>query len=129
MVGVESVEVIDHKSSHWTVKQFGRTYQWDAEIVNEKEDELIAWRSTGAADIVNAGTVRFQSLPGNRGTRVQITLNFNPPGGKITAAVLKLLADHPGRLIEKDLRRFKQLMETGEIATIEGQPSGSYQAA
>ena len=124
MLSVESVDIIDNKRSHWTVKQFGRTYQWDAEIINDKENELIAWRSTGEPDVVNAGTVRFQSLQGNRGTRVHVTVNFNPPGGKIAAAVLRLMADHPGRLVEKDLRRFKQLMETGEIATTEGQPSG-----
>jgi uncharacterized membrane protein len=124
MLGVESVEIIDDQHSHWTVNAMGRTYQWDAEIFNEKENELIAWRSVGAADIVNAGAVRFQPLEGDRGTCVFITLNFNPPGGKVTAAILKLIGDQPGRLLERNLQRFKQLMETGEIATIEGQPSG-----
>jgi uncharacterized membrane protein len=124
MLAVESVETIDDKHSHWKVNVLGSTYEWDAEIFNEKQDELIAWRSIGAAEVVNAGVVRFQPLRGNRGTRVQITFNFNPPGGKLTAALLKLLGDQPGRVVERDLRRFKQLMETGEIATIEGQTSG-----
>jgi uncharacterized membrane protein len=124
MLAVDSVETIDEKRSHWKVNLLERTYEWDAEIFNEKENELIAWRSTGTADVVNAGVVRFQPLRGNRGTRVQITFNFNPPGGKVTAALLKLMGDQPGRIVERDLRRFKQLMETGEIATVDGQSSG-----
>ena len=97
--------------------------EWDAEIYNEKTNELIAWRSLPESDVVNAGSVRFKPL-GARGTEVKVVLNYNVPGGKVSALIAKLFGREPGQMIAEDLRRLKQIMETGEAATTEGQPSG-----
>lgn len=130
MKNLESVNSHDSTRSHWVAKSpNGTTVEWDAEIFNEKQNELIAWRSTGEADIVNAGTVRFQKAPGERGTYVRVTMNYNPPGGKVGASLAQLFSTEPSQMIKEDLRRFKQLMETGEIATISGQSSGRAEQA
>lgn len=130
MTNLESVTGLDERRSHWVAKGAGGTrIEWDAEIYNEKEDELIAWRSLENADVVNAGSVRFQAGPEGRGTFVRITLNYNPPAGTVGKTVAQLLGSEPEQLIKEDLRRFKQLMETGEIATIAGQTSGRAETA
>ena len=102
----------------------GRSVQWDAEIINERENELIAWRSTENADVDNAGTVNFKPAPGDRGTIVKVTVQYNPPGGILGAHIAKLWGEEPSMQIEDDLMNFKRLMETGEIATTEGQSRG-----
>jgi uncharacterized membrane protein len=102
----------------------GIKVEWDAEIYNEIENEMIAWRSVDNADVVNAGSVRFQAAPTGHGTYVRVTLNYNPPAGSVGASLAQLLGTEPGQLIKEELRRFKQLVETGEIATIDGQSSG-----
>jgi uncharacterized membrane protein len=128
MKNLESVTVLDETRSHWTAKGIGEAkFEWDAEIYNEKENELIAWRSLEDADVVNAGSVRFEKAPEGRGTYVRVTVNYNPPAGKLGATVAQLLGGEPKQLIKEDLRRLKQLMEAGEIATIAGQTSGRAQ--
>lgn len=125
MKHLESVTVIDSKKSHWVAKApLDTSVEWDAEIIQEKENELIAWASAEDADIENSGFVRFKPAPENRGTEVKVVLEYNPPGGAIASAVAKLFGEEPEQQIGDDLRRFKQLMEAGEIATTEGQPSG-----
>lgn len=122
---LESVKTTSEGRSHWVAKApAGRTVEWDAEIYNEKENELIAWRSLEGADVDNAGSVRFEAAPGGHGTVVKVTLKYDPPGGIIGATIAKLFGEEPSQQIEEDLRRFKQVMEAGETATIEGQPSG-----
>lgn len=122
---LESVTVQDDRHSHWKAKApVGTTVEWDAEIVNEEPNKTIAWRSLPESEIPNAGSVRFKSLGYGRGTEVKVELEYTPPAGKLGAAVAKLLGEEPQVQIEEDLRRFKQLMETGEIATTEGQSSG-----
>jgi uncharacterized membrane protein len=122
---LESVKEIDNKHSHWVAKGLGGTsVQWRAEIINEKENELIGWRSLPGADVPNAGSVQFKPAAGGRGTEVKIELQYDPPGGNLVATLAKLIGQDPERQIEDDLRRFKQLMETGEIITTEGQPVG-----
>jgi uncharacterized membrane protein len=122
---LEAVTQIDGTVSHWVAKgPAGKKVEWNAEIFNEKDNELIAWRSLPGSEIANAGSVRFEKAPGRRGTRVDVTLNYNPPAGKASVLLAKLLREEPGQLIEKDLKRLKQLMEAGEIPTVEGQPSG-----
>ncbi|HKP45388.1 MAG TPA: SRPBCC family protein [Pyrinomonadaceae bacterium] len=128
MEGLESVRELDAGHSHWVANgPGGKRVEWDAEIYNEKENELIAWRSIGDADITNAGSVHFEQAPGGRGTYVKVTLNYNPPGGKAAQLFAKLFGSEPGQLVEKNLKRLKQLVETGEIPTIEGQTSGREQ--
>jgi uncharacterized membrane protein len=125
MKHVESVTVKDDRNSHWVVKApAGRRVEWDAEIINEQKNELIAWRSVGDADVDNAGSVRFEELEGDRGTKVTVNLEYKPPAGKVGVVVAKLFHEEPGQQVEEDLRRFKQVMETGEIATTDGQPTG-----
>lgn len=125
MKHVKSVTVLDRKRSHWVAKApAGRTVEWDAEIVDEKENEHIGWRSLPDANVDHAGSVWFRDAPGGRGTVVRVELNYNPPAGMLGALVARLWGEEPGQQIGEDLRRFKQLMEAGEIANTEGQTSG-----
>lgn len=128
MNNLESVTVLDQRKSHWVAKGVGAArVEWVAEIYNEVENELIAWRSLENADVVNAGSVRFQKGPTGHGTYVRVTVNYNPPAGKLGATIAQLLGGEPTQLIKEDLRRLKQVMEAGEISTIEGQTSGRAQ--
>jgi uncharacterized membrane protein len=125
MRNLRSVVVLDATRSHWVAAgPAGTQVEWDAEIFNEIENELIAWRSLENADVVNAGSVRFQKGPTGHGTFVRVTMNYNPPAGKVGAGLTELLGAQPAHLIKEDLRRLKQLAEAGEIATIDGQTSG-----
>src|SRR5579884_4050841 len=127
---LESVTEVDNRHSHWVAKApAGRTVAWEAEIINEIENELIGWQSMENATVENAGSVHFEDAPGGRGTVVRIELQYNPPGGSIGAALAKLFGEEPGQQISEDLWRFKQLMEAGEIATTSGQPHGTRSAS
>lgn len=127
---LESVKVTGDKRSHWVAKApVGTTVEWDAEIINEKENELIAWRSLEGADVDNSGSVRFQPASNGRGTEVKVEIQYSPPGGVLGAAVAKLFGEEPQQQVDEDLRRFKQLMEAGEIPTSEGQSSGRSSSA
>jgi uncharacterized membrane protein len=121
---LESVRMTGGNSSHWVAKApAGSSVEWDAEIYNEKENELIAWRSLEGADVDSAGSVHFQAAPGGSGTEVRVVLKYDPPGGIIGATIAKLFGEEPSQQIEEDLRRFKQVMEAGETSTTTGQPS------
>jgi uncharacterized membrane protein len=125
MRNLESVTELDQTRSHWVAKGPGGShFELDAEIFTEKENKLISWRSLEDADFVNAGSVRFQEGPAGHGTFVRVAMNYNPPAGKVGATLGQLLGAEPAQLIKEDLRRLKQIMEAGEIATIDGQTSG-----
>jgi uncharacterized membrane protein len=127
---LESVTNLGFNRWHWVAKgPLGARVEWDAEIYNEKPNEMIAWRSLEGSDITNAGSVHFEPAPGERGTQVKVVLNYNAPAGKFGALLAKLFGQEPGQIIEEDLRRLKQILETGEIATVEGQPSGRDESA
>ena len=115
--------------SHWSVSAppGDRRVEWDALIINEQKDKLIAWRSKDDAEIVNAGSVRFEPAPGKQGTEVTVTLEYLPPGGKLGALLAKLSGEEAGQQVGDTLRRFKALMEAGEIPTIDGQSVGEPQ--
>jgi uncharacterized membrane protein len=116
MQNLESVDVTGQRSSHWVAKgPAGKTVEWDAEITQERRDELIAWRSVEGSDVFNAGTVRFIPAPGGRGTEVRVELSYKPPGGKIASKIAMLFRQEPGQQVQDDLRRFKQVMELGEV--------------
>jgi uncharacterized membrane protein len=120
-----SVEELDPRRSRWTARgPAGRRVQWDAEIINEIPTELIGWRTLERSDVVSAGSVRFKAAPGGRGTEVHVRMQYEPPAGKAGAVIAWLFGADPASAIQEDLRRFKQLMESGEIPTIEGQPRG-----
>ena len=123
---VESVRVIDDKRSHWVVKApAGTTVEWDAEIINDEPNALVAWRSLGDASVDNAGSVRFVPGPEGRGTEVRVVIDYIPPAGVVGKWVATLFGKNPASQIREDLRRFKRVMETGEVPTTEGQPTGS----
>jgi uncharacterized membrane protein len=118
MEHLESVRVDSPTRSHWRAKApAGSSVEWDAEIVNDVPDEIIAWKSVGDAEVANAGAVNFSDAPRGRGTIVKVTLDYEPPGGKLGAMVARLFGEDPDRQVREDLRKFKQLMETGEITT------------
>ena len=120
---LESVQVLDGNRSRWTARAPLGTVSWDAAIINDVPDELIAWRSLEGADVDNAGSVRFRAVPGNRGTTVTVELNYEPPAGRLGVTIAKLFGEEPEQQVREDLRRFKQVMEAGEVATVQGQPS------
>ncbi|MEW6161187.1 MAG: SRPBCC family protein [Verrucomicrobiota bacterium] len=126
MKHLEAVIVRDARYSHWKARApLGKSVEWDAEIINEHPDSLIAWRSCEGADVPNAGSVRFQAAPAGRGTEVVVALEYIPPAGRLGKLVAKLWSEEPEQQVADDLRRFKWIMETGEIPTIEGQPRGA----
>lgn len=121
---LESVTELDARRSHWVaIGPADKRVEWDAEVHNEVENELIAWRSLEGSDVHHAGSVHFDRLPGERGTALRLVLEYDPPGGKLTSAIAKLFREDPATLIDEDLRRLKQIMEAGEVATTAGQPS------
>lgn len=123
---VESVRVLDDRRSHWKVKApAGMSVEWDAEIVNEERNKVIGWRSLPDAQIPNAGSVRFTESYDGRGTQLTVQLEYVPPAGEIGAAIARLFGKEPSLQIDEDLRRFKQLMEAGEVASTSGQSMGA----
>ncbi|HUF35822.1 MAG TPA: SRPBCC family protein [Gemmatimonadales bacterium] len=116
MEHLASVEVIDDRRSRWTAKApAGGSVGWDAEIVDDRPGELIAWRTVQHADVDNRGSVRFGPAPAGRGTEVRVELSYQPPGGVLGAAVAKLFGEEPGQQVKGDLQRLKQVLETGEV--------------
>lgn len=128
MTHLKSVKVLDDKRSHWTADGvFGHDHlEWDAEIINERENELLAWKSLPGGDVDSAGSIRLRPLSHSRGTEVFVQLKYNPPAGKLGAHVAAWLGDGLDQKLDEDLRRFKQILETGEVASIDGQPRGAY---
>jgi uncharacterized membrane protein len=124
MDSVERVDVIDATRSHWVVRgPGGMRLQWDAEIINEVEPELIGWRSLPGADVASAGSVHFRPAP-RGGTEIRVTLQYAPPAGKAGASLAWLAGRGPSSLIREDLRRLKHILETGETPKTKGQPEG-----
>lgn len=115
MSHIESVEVINDRLSHWVAKTTplgGPKVEWDAEVINEVDNELIGWRSLRGADVENAGSVRFERIADGRGTAVTVTMQYAPPGGRLGARVAKIFGEDPERNIDEDLQRFKESMES-----------------
>lgn len=118
---LESVSITGEGRSHWVAKApAGTSVEWDAEITEDRPNELIAWRSLEGADVDNSGSVRFERAPGGRGTVVHVELDYRPPGGALGALVARLLGEEPEGQLQADLRRFKQVMETGEVVISDG---------
>lgn len=114
---------------HWVAKgPAGTTVEWDAEIIDDRLNEAIVWRSSGNADVNHAGSVRFERAPANRGTIVRVEMEYRPPAGRIGARIAQMLGQSPEKQVRIDLLRFKQWAETGEIARTEGQPAGRYRS-
>jgi len=123
MENLVSVKTEGDQRSHWVVKMIGNAeVSWDAEIVNDVPNELIAWRTVENSDVDHAGSVRFEGS--EHGTRVRVTMEYRPPAGKIGVGLAKLFGQEPRQMIESDLQRFKQLMESGEVLSVQGQSQG-----
>ena len=109
MPNVESVTVQSDTRSHWVVKgPMGTTLEWDAEIINDKPNELIAWHTEGAR-VESAGSVQFEPRP-DGSTLVQVSLQYNPPGGELAHMISTLFGEDPGARIDEDLARLKEAM-------------------
>jgi len=118
---LHSVETLAEKRTRWTaIGPAGTTVSWDAETIADRPNEWIAWRSLENADVDNRGSVRFQRAPGDRGTEVRVHLQYRPPAGALGRGIAWLFGKEPSGQIREDLRRFKQLMETGEVTVSEG---------
>jgi uncharacterized membrane protein len=118
MRNVHRVTVVSATRSHWVIEApGGKTVEWDSEITQDEPGRLIAWRSVPEASVRNSGVVDFLDSPDGRGTVVKVTLVYDPPGGALGAMIAKLFQKEPKVQARQDLRRFKQLMETGEVAT------------
>lgn len=111
---LESVSVLDEERSHWVAKgPAGSKVEWDAVIHNEIPNELIAWRSLEGSEVDNAGSVHFSPTE-NGDTEVRVVLRYDPPAGRLGAAVARLFGEDPSRQVAEDLRRLKQVVEAGE---------------
>jgi len=118
MHNVHSVTIQDQIHSHWIIEApGGKTVEWDSEITQDEPGRLIAWQSLEGASVRNSGRVEFLNSPDDRGTVVRVTLTYDPPAGAVGKLIARLFQKEPKVQARQDLRRFKQLMETGEIAT------------
>lgn len=125
MAHLEQVRATGERTSHWTADApFGKNVGWDAEIVEEVPGERIAWRSTGNADVPNAGNVRLQPAPDGVSTEIHVVLVYDIPGGTIGKAVARYFGEEPHQQLDDDLRRLKQVLETGEVVRSDGAPWG-----
>jgi uncharacterized membrane protein len=125
MAHLDEVRVTGDGTSRWSARgPFGKSVEWDAEIIDEVPAEKIAWRSTGNADVPNAGTVRFVSAPDGVSTEVHVELEYDIPGGAVGKAVAKYFGEEPHQQLGDDLRRLKQVLETGEVVRSDGAPWG-----
>jgi uncharacterized membrane protein len=121
---LQEVRNLGNKRSHWSARApLGRRVEWDAEIITERRNELIGWRSLPGADVDNAGSVHFQPVPNGRGTEVRVVLKYDPPAGKVGSVIARIFGEEPHRQIAEDLQEFKRLLETG------GAESGREQAS
>jgi uncharacterized membrane protein len=116
----------DDGSSHWVAKAPLGIVEWDAEIAQDRPGELIAWRSVEGSQVDHSGSVRFADAPGDRGTEIHVHMHVKAPAGRAGLTVAKLLGEEPTVQVKDDLRRFKQIMETGEIVRSEGSPEGPF---
>jgi uncharacterized membrane protein len=116
MSHLDSVMETSARHSHWIARgPAGLAVEWDAEIINEVENETLAWSSLPGSDVVTAGSVNFRPVRGGRSTQVNVHLQYAPPAGKAGALVAGLFGREPSQTIREDLRQFKQLLEAGEI--------------
>jgi uncharacterized membrane protein len=118
MEHVVSISTLDERRTHWVVNApGGKTVEWDSVIVEDIPNQLIRWKSAEGSDIAHGGHIEFRDAQGERGTEVTVTILYDPPAGTVGKLVAKLFQEEPKIQSRRDLRRFKQLMETGEIAT------------
>jgi uncharacterized membrane protein len=122
---LESVNVLDDRRSRWTaIFGLGQTVSWEAEIIDERENEYIAWRSLPGSEIDVSGRVDFQLAPADRGTIITAAIQYRPPAGALGHVIARFFGKVPNFLMRQDLRRLEAILEAGEIPTTEGQSHG-----
>ncbi|SEG88084.1 Polyketide cyclase / dehydrase and lipid transport [Thermomonospora echinospora] len=125
MAHLEEVRSTGDRTSHWKASApFGSAIEWDAEVIEEVPDELVAWRSSADADVPNTGRVRLVPAPDGVSTEVHVLLSYDIPGGDLGKAVAEYFGEEPHQQLDDDLRRLKQVMEIGEVMRSEGAPWG-----
>lgn len=125
MPHVEQIEPVDATHSRWLVRgPLGHRFQWHAELTSDVPAQQLGWQTMAGSDIAHTGLVRFSPVPGNRGTRIAVEFTYHPPLGKAGVMLARMTGEEPSQQVSEDLRRFKQLIETGEIPTTIGQPAG-----
>jgi uncharacterized membrane protein len=127
MIHLDSVEVTGPTRSHWKASApFGQDVEWDAEIVDDVPGERLSWRSLPGAEVDNSGSVTFTRAPGDRGTEVHVVLRYDIPAGKLGELVARYFGEDPHQQLGDDLRRCKQVLETGEVVRSDGAPLGKF---
>jgi uncharacterized membrane protein len=122
---LDSVTETGNGRSRWVAAgPLGHRVEWEAEIVSESANQSIVWRSLPGSEVGVDGRVDFRSAPAHRGTLINVLVHYRPPAGAIGKSIAKMLGKDPSFLMLQDLRRFKALIETGEIPTVEGQSHG-----
>lgn len=115
---LESVRELPDGRSHWIAKgPVGTKIEWDAEILVDRENEIISWRSVEGATVPNEGTVRFKDIGNGQRTEVKVAFTYHPPGGAVGAGIAKLFGEEPSKQVDDDLRRLKRELETGSLMT------------
>lgn len=123
---LQTVNDLGDGRSRWKAKgPAGMEVEWEATIIADVAGEVITWRSLENSDVDNAGAVRFEAAPGNRGTIVKVNIQYNPPAGVVGAAVAKLFGEEPEQQLDDDLRRFKQVLEIGEVVVSDATLGGT----
>jgi uncharacterized membrane protein len=118
MENIHGISVSDDNRSHWVVDApGGRQVEWDSVLTEDQPGTLLAWQSVEGASVRNSGRIEFLDSTNGRGTLVKATIVYDPPGGNLGRLVAKLFEKEPNIQVRRDLRRFKQLMEAGEVAT------------
>jgi uncharacterized membrane protein len=125
MAHLDSVEDKGHRRSHWRVTgPAGAKVEWDAELEEDRPGRLIAWHSLEGSGVENSGRVRFVDAPRNQGTEVHVEFDYDPPAGRVGELLAKAFGEEPTQQAKDDLRRFKQVMETGFVVRSEASPEG-----
>lgn len=123
------ITVLSETESEWSVSApfTDKKVSWRATVIDDTPPRVIAWCSNPNSEVTNTGTVCFEKAPGDEGTEVTVSIEYDPPGGKLVGMLAKLSPDAPSRQVADSLRRLKALFEAGEIPTIEGQSVGEPQ--
>ncbi|HEX7012868.1 MAG TPA: SRPBCC family protein [Steroidobacteraceae bacterium] len=122
---LESVSATSERISHWVATApAGTSVEWDSELIEDEPGRRLGWRTLPDSEVTHEGMVSFEPAPGGRGTVVRVDMLYRPPAGKVGARIARLFGEEPSVQVKEDLRRLKQLLETGEVATTLGQPSG-----
>jgi len=125
MAHLEQVVVTGERTSRWTATApFGQTVEWEAETTEDVPNERIGWSSVGSTVVPNAGKVWFGAAPDGESTEVHVLISYDLPAGAVGKAAAKYFGEEPNQQLDDDLRRFKQVVETGDIVRSDGAPYG-----